>query len=732
VARGLHVRPAPNAGLVYAANLTWHECASRLALGRRYARCSAPAMRLLLVCLLLCPGLAWAKPKPPTDPQISKSIQRGRAWLLKSSPKPMQMFGSDRSLVAFALLRSGVPAKELDPLFEEMAKRPLTSVYEAGLYALALEARALVAKDHKFPWRTRVRTATQPAALSELKRVAVYLLKTENEGRLAGTWGYGIVGMGKSYYDNSNSQFAVYGLAAASRSGVEVDPGVWDRILRHWLNDIRFGKQRVGLALEFGPFSPFAKRGAGTRVRVEIKEGGWGYSKAGTYGVPYTSMTAAGVSSLAYVLERLRATKVRPTKLHERAKEATLAGLAWVQRNLGVALVPDTGDANGWVAKAFPFYGLWSLEKACDSTHTLRIKGQDWWRWGARWVLDKQLADGRWDISIQNKGFAAWGGARIRTAFALLYLSRATLPAEGATEKVIEIEDATPRGGRARTGAFNATWDIVVLKDGRKVSLWQSLESLPQAQGREKRALLKEIKEGWQRLAPEWQAGLVPLLHELERERGSVRSWARQSIKRLVPDKKQRARLGDFVREWQRLQRAVAGGLISELPYAAEVTLRAEAPEWLRLRGLRTLEDLHGLEQSKALVSALQDDGLRARAREVLAALFPPTAELPDPPAPEWGAWAKDLRVRPDAILRRNLDLYLEGKDGTKAALLKRRGAALLFVRGIAPDLKPAARKRADELVALLDPPPPEGSAEKDPAKKDPAKKDPAEAQATK
>lgn len=669
---------------------------------------------LLPLCLLSL-SLAAEAAELPSDEQISRAIQRGRDFLLRDQSGRTPEAG----LAVFALLRSGVPAGRLQNLLGSLQRQPLRGVYQAGVYALALEAMALEAKDPDFPWRTRVRKPCPPHARAELQRIVRFLLRAEGQV-LRGSWGYSPQGPRGRSYDNSNTQFAVYGLAAASRSGVEVDPEVWERILAHWLRDLGSTQDSVELELEHGAFSPFTPKDEPQDKDDTFQASGWGYSrhKEDSPVLPYTSMTGAGVSSLAYVLERIKTLELPPIPLHGRAEDAARGGLAWLQHHLKEALTPDASSTT--LTSAFPYYALWSLEKGFDSTHVQRVAKQDWWRLGARWLLERQERDGSWQIGSDVRGPSL---VRARTAFALLFLTRATLPAAGATEEVIAVEKrgaparpvAAKKDVRRRTGGAERTWDRVTLEDGSTLALGQALEILAKAEDRkQRRELLAEVKEGWELLAPEFQAGLLPLVRQVGATSGGTRrDWARRAVRDLAPKRRDREALEQRLAAWERLELAARDGRTSELPYAIEVALqtdvpwRERAPAWLRLRALRTIEELRGYERAAELLPIFAGKtprALRERALEVLAQLFPETKELPPPPAYAWTAWAEELQVEPATFLRRDLDLYLRGGEGTTEALLKRRGAAFLLVRGQLPDLSEAARKRAEELLALLDP----------------------------
>ncbi len=186
--------------------------------------------------------------------------------------------------------------------------------------------------------------------------------------------------------DNSNTQYANLGLRAVGASGVEVDPEVWRRVDAHWRN-------------------------------TQAEEGSWGYLASGSRrSSRVLPMTAAGVAGLALAAEALAGGDA-PTRIA--GDEAVRRGLAHLGRSLFLS------DWN----RVLP-YSLYAVERACRLTGTEAFAGGgrtfDWYREGAWRFLTTQNDDGSWGTQSPRSWEAHGFGKIPDTAFALLFLARAT------------------------------------------------------------------------------------------------------------------------------------------------------------------------------------------------------------------------------------------------------------------------------------------------------------------
>ena len=139
------------------------------------------------------------------------------------------------SLVTLALLTAGEPANS------PTIARALTFLRELGpeqlnnTYAVSLQTMALAAAD---PQRDLLKLTANVAWLEKAQ------IKPGDRVPWPGSWTY--TATKSRHGDNSNSQYALLGLNAASEVGVPVSPQVWTLARRYWEECQR---ARWGLAL---------------------------------------------------------------------------------------------------------------------------------------------------------------------------------------------------------------------------------------------------------------------------------------------------------------------------------------------------------------------------------------------------------------------------------------------------------------------------------------------------
>ena len=206
-------------------------------------------------------------------------------------------------------------------------------------------------------------------------------------GRWTYVTGFGTGKKPKHSGDNSNAQYAVLGLRALHRAGVEVPSKVWEANAKDWRGMLN-------------------------------KHKGWGYRKQSDWhSARRISMTAAGVASLAICLEATQGSGARAAI----DADATIgAGLAGLGRQLFV---------RGFGGEAL--YALYSVERAGVLANVrdfmLGKLLYDWYEQGALKLLAMQARDGAWG-SLQARpdvDGSGWG-PHVDTAYAILFLTRAT------------------------------------------------------------------------------------------------------------------------------------------------------------------------------------------------------------------------------------------------------------------------------------------------------------------
>lgn len=341
------------------------------------------AVPILLLCQAAGTPPAAAQ-EIPLALRVNKAIALGVDYL-KHRQLPDGSFagredhpGGVTALVAFTLARSGVRKDDraLRRAWAALAEVEFRSTYSASVHLLLCE------------------TLRDPARAEEAQRSLDFLL----ENRAQGVWAYP-----GGRIDNSNTQFALLGLRAASRMGLVVPEKVWLEALD-------------GLSL-------FHDQGGGSFYAPHAPPQN-PYARA-----PYLGMTAASLASLA-VLQEAAAEHARLRAAMQRCKLVE-PGVSWLERHFDVAhnyFDDGTWKANGLHLCAY----LWAVERWCGLTGRARVAGRDWYAEGANMLLDIQAQDGSWD---DERGPEP-------TCFALLFLRRATITPD---EELATLEAALER-----------------------------------------------------------------------------------------------------------------------------------------------------------------------------------------------------------------------------------------------------------------------------------------------
>jgi hypothetical protein len=366
-----------------------------------------------------------AKAPPGVDPEaVNRAIDRGVAYL-KQQQNPEDGAWIYRgeghtngtlsvgltALAGLTLLHCGVaatdptvqkPARFLRSVWNNTLRDPnwgpnVDTTYERRTYSVALTILFL----------DRLGEADDAALIRVL---ASWLLRTQNF--YAGSWGYGST-FNPSHRDNSNTQFALLGLWAGSRHGVNVSR----------------------------PLACSAARFYGTRN----KDGGWSYSpEEGN-----TSSTMA-MSCVALMTLALRHAAANEDILRPRAGSASgpqralsnvahdayiVGGFQYLHQYLTSAFAAgDSWKGDTPEIRDNAYYALWSLERVAVAYNLRTIGELDWYAGGARFLLAKQHDDGGWQ--------GAWDLAD--TCFALLFLRRANLVPEVTRLLKGQAPDAVP------------------------------------------------------------------------------------------------------------------------------------------------------------------------------------------------------------------------------------------------------------------------------------------------
>ncbi len=355
---------------------------------------------IALLGLVMVAGAANAQDVAPDEARVNLAIERGLKFL-RDQQQPQTgawfyQFNHDHTLgmtalAGLAMLENNIPAD--DPAVTR-ARRVVVELADDSdqTYDLSLAILFLA----------RLQNGTRGEHDDQIRRLAERLAGGERDG----TWTYNVpmdqaAGSGRRGLprsrifridgdgDNSNTQFALLGIWAASRHGFDANKPL-AAIDRHFRETQQGG-------------------------------GGWGY-RPGQGGSD--AMTCAGLMGLAIAAARPELAE-RQTA---RARGAALAADPAFER----ALSRVSSDTRRLGAGS-DIYGIWSLERVGVALGLREFDGLDWYAAAATELLRRQRDDGSWPE-------AEWGTLP-NTALALLVLRKANLAFE--LDRVLKLPGPT-------------------------------------------------------------------------------------------------------------------------------------------------------------------------------------------------------------------------------------------------------------------------------------------------
>jgi hypothetical protein len=292
----------------------------------------------------------------------------------------------------------------------------------AQLYETSLVVMALCAAD-------------QPEVdLPRVQRFAALIEQSQiQQGEGTGLWSYQIRQNGEGGRgggDASNGQYAVLALRDAATLGARVSRITWERAHDYW-------------------------------IKNQAASGGWGYNPGEQSA--RGSMTVAGLSTIAITTRMLQDdsdvdAQGRPDCCTLPAPNGAMEqGRRWMADNFSVRSNPAFGE---WY-----YYYLYGLERAGRLSGVRFFGRYDWYRLGARQLVDQQLPGGNWLSSSGTERDAI-----LNTSMALMFLSR------GLSRVVInKLDFNSPNGESREAGEWNRhPWDVPAL-----VELIDSLPKWP-------------------------------------------------------------------------------------------------------------------------------------------------------------------------------------------------------------------------------------------------------------
>ena len=306
------------------------------------------------------------------------------------------------ALATLAVLKAGVPGDHprIEKAFAYLRQLPLQKTYSVAILLMALDARYGPATDtfakeetDRYGHRKEITPCEAGISKEDLAwmKEGVKFLVQHQQG---GNWRYPQGG-----FDLSNTQYALLGLKAASRCGVEIPRRVWMDALEFHLGHQEPDGEEVQVRVN-------EVRGD---YRIEwterAKARGFSYVQQGN---PTGSMTTAGIAGLLICQGELWQSRSFTGKLRQTTRDAIRDAFAWMQKHYAVHTNPQAGHGHH-------YYYLYGLERAGILAHARFIGRHDWYEDGALLLLDAQSAGGAWRR-----------GGVVDTCFALLFLKRAT------------------------------------------------------------------------------------------------------------------------------------------------------------------------------------------------------------------------------------------------------------------------------------------------------------------
>jgi hypothetical protein len=352
----------------------------------------ASGSRILRGALVLAAALSTASSAAAgvSREEVDRAIQEGVRYL-KSKQRPdgsWQEVDARRApkgttaLVTLALLTAG--EKPDDPHIEQALAYLQESLADDlnSTYAVALQTMVFTAAD---PQLLRYKRAVR----NNVRWLEQAQIKPGDRHEWPGAWSYNA--MKEQTGDNSNTQYALLGLNAASEAGVHVKPDVWALARRYW-------------------------------EHAQRQDGSWSYNP-GDAAPATASMTCAGISSL--VITGMKRFEGQETLVGEHVRDCGKGGV-----NPNLARGIDWMSSHFFVNQNFPrgqlwkFYYLYGLERMGRLTGLRFLGEHDWYREGAEFLVHQQ-----------DRVLGFWSGTdvsehipHVATSFALLFLAKGRAP----------------------------------------------------------------------------------------------------------------------------------------------------------------------------------------------------------------------------------------------------------------------------------------------------------------
>lgn len=330
-----------------------------------------------------------------TREEVEKAIQDGVRFL-KSAQRPDGSWADaderarngTSALATLALLTAGQTAADpnVARALDYLDRFDAASLGKT--YSVALQTMAFAAAD---PSRYKVQIARNVFWLERAQ------IRPGDRVNWPGSWEYDDSKTRSG--DNSNSQYALLGLQAATEAGIPVKPEVWALARQYWERCQRKGG---------------------------FDDGSWNYTP-NDGGGGYGSMTCAGISSL--IISGLRRYQGMEVLNGDQVRNCGKGGinpdiqrgLNWMAANFRVSENPGGGKGQLW-----KYYYLYGLERVGRLSGLRYVGDHDWYFEGAEHLVHDPRRD-----ELQGK----WTGVNateqdpvVTTSFVLLFLAKGRSP----------------------------------------------------------------------------------------------------------------------------------------------------------------------------------------------------------------------------------------------------------------------------------------------------------------
>jgi RNA polymerase sigma factor (sigma-70 family) len=318
--------------------------------------------------------------------QVLRSIHDGAAFLKSQQQVDGSWADIEQdaktgvtSLVTLALLASGEKADSASIRKATDYLRGFRPDVLRSTYAVSLQTMVFAAVD---PVRDRSRIEENVGWLDRAQ------IKPGNPQPWSGSWSYSNSNRGRPG-DNSNTQYALLGLYAASEVGIPVNPSVWELSRNYW-------------------------------EKSQNRDGSWAYTPDSRN--PTASMTCAGVASLIMSGHRqFKSQEVFKGETIENCGNGEVnrhiqTGIDWLTSHFSIS--QNFGAGPQWI-----FYYLYGLERAGRLTGMRTFGEHDWYRLGALELVREQNK-----LSGCFEGKLVESNQVLATSFALLFLATGRAP----------------------------------------------------------------------------------------------------------------------------------------------------------------------------------------------------------------------------------------------------------------------------------------------------------------